>query len=60
MMFVTVAAAGYTAQLGVAIALLADTDSAAIQRALVIVLLILYASGLARAWEVAGIRTRSA
>jgi hypothetical protein len=55
--FATVAVAGYTAELGLAIALLADTDSAALQRALVIVVLMLYASGLARAWEVAGIRS---
>jgi hypothetical protein len=55
-MFVTVAVAGYTAQLALAIALLADTDGAAVQRALVIMVLVLYASGLSRAWEVAGIR----
>jgi hypothetical protein len=55
--FATVAAAGYTAELGFATALLADTDSAALQRALVIVVLVLYASGVARAWEIAGIRS---
>jgi hypothetical protein len=55
--FATGALAGYAIQLGFAIALLADSDSAALQRALVIVLLMLYASGLARAWEVAGIRS---
>jgi hypothetical protein len=55
-MFVTVALAGYTAQLVLAIALLANTDGAALQRALVLMLLVLYASGLTRAWEVAGIR----
>jgi hypothetical protein len=53
------AVAGYTAQLGFAIALLADTDSAALQRALVIVVLVLYASGPGRAWEVAVAGTRS-
>jgi hypothetical protein len=57
-MFAAVSAGGYAVQLGLAVALLTDTDSAALQRALVILVIVLYASALGRAWEVAGIRRR--
>jgi hypothetical protein len=45
-------------QLGLAVALLANTQSAALQRALVLVIVALYASALGRAWEVTGITRR--
>jgi hypothetical protein len=56
--FASISAAGYSAQLGLAIALLADTQSAALQRALVLVLVVLYCSALGRAWVVTGISRR--
>lgn len=49
---------GYSAQLGLGAALLADTGSNALQRALVLVLVAFYASALGRAWEVTGITRR--
>jgi len=42
-----------------AVALLADTRSGVLQRALVLVLVALYGSALARTWEVAGITRRT-
>jgi hypothetical protein len=56
--FASISVVGYSAQLGLAIALLADTDSAALQRALVLVIVVFYGSALARAWEVTGITRR--
>ena len=41
-----------------AVALLADTRSAALQRALVLVIVVFYASALGRTWEVTGITRR--
>jgi hypothetical protein len=46
-------------QFGLAVALLADDHRGALQRALVLVLVALYGSALARAWEVAGITRRT-
>jgi hypothetical protein len=45
-------------QLGLAVALLAQTHSAALQRALILVIVVFYGSALARAWEVTGISRR--
>jgi hypothetical protein len=48
----------YSGQLGLAVALLANTHSAGLQQALVLVLVALYCSALGRAWVVAGITRR--
>jgi hypothetical protein len=45
----------YSAQLGLAVALLANTRSATLQHALVLVIVVFYCSTLGRAWEVTGI-----
>jgi hypothetical protein len=50
---------GYSVQLGLGIALLVAPDCDALQRALVLVLVLFYASALGRAWVVAGITRRS-
>jgi hypothetical protein len=57
--FAAVSACGFSAQLGIAVALLADPHNATLQRALLVMIPVFYASGLARAWEVTGIRRRS-
>jgi hypothetical protein len=57
--FALISVGGYSAQLGLAIALVADTPSAALQRALVLVIVVLYASALGRAWVVTGITRRT-
>ena len=56
--FAVISAGGYSIQLGLAIALLADTQSSALQRALVLVIVALFGSALGRAWEVTGIPRR--
>jgi len=56
--FASISVVGYSAQLGLAVALLADTHSAALQRALVLVIVVFYGSALGRAWEVTGITRR--
>lgn len=56
--FASISVGGYSAQLGLALALLADTQSAALQRALVLVIVVFYGSALGRAWEVTGITRR--
>jgi hypothetical protein len=56
--FASMSVVGYSAQLGLAVALLADTRSAALQRALVLVIVAFYGSALGRAWEVTGITRR--
>ena len=56
--FAAISAGGYAIQLGLAIALLANDQSSALQRALVLVIVGLYGSALARAWEVMGIGRR--
>jgi hypothetical protein len=56
--FASISAVVYTAQLGLAAALLADTRSGALQRALVLVVVALYGSALGRAWVVTGISRR--
>jgi hypothetical protein len=57
--FAAVSAVGFSTQLGLAVALLTDPRSAALQRALLVMIAVLYASGLTRAWEVTGIRRGS-
>jgi hypothetical protein len=57
--FALISVAGYAAQLGLAAALLADTRSATLQHALVLVIVALYCSALGRAWEVTGITRRT-
>jgi hypothetical protein len=56
--FAGMSVVGYSAQLGLGIALLADTHSAALQRALVLVIVAFYGSALGRAWVVTGITRR--
>ena len=56
--FASISAGAYSVQLGLAVALLADTQSAALQHALVLVIVALYGSALARAWVVTGIDRR--
>ena len=56
--FASISTAGYSAQFGLAAALLADTQSAGLQHALVLVIVALYCSALGRAWEVTGITRR--
>lgn len=56
--FALISAGSYSVQLGLAVALLANTQSAALQRALVLVIVALYCSALGRAWVVTGITRR--
>lgn len=56
--FASISAGSYSVQLGLAAALLANTQSAALQRALVLVIVALYCSALGRAWVVTGISRR--
>jgi len=56
--FAAISAGVYPVQLGLAVALLANTQSAALQRALVLVVVALYGSALGRAWVVTGISRR--
>jgi len=56
--FASISVAGYSVQLGLAIALLADTGSGPLQHALILVIVALYGSALGRAWQVTGITRR--
>jgi hypothetical protein len=56
--FASISAGVYSAQVGFAVALLANTRSAALQHALVLVIVALYCSALGRAWVVSGITRR--
>jgi hypothetical protein len=56
--FAVISAGGFSIQLGLAIALLADSQSSPLQRALVLLIVGLFGSALGRAWEVTGIRRR--
>jgi hypothetical protein len=56
--FASLSVGGYSAQLGLAMALLANTQSGALQHGLVLVIVVLYCSALGRAWEVTGITRR--
>jgi len=57
--FAAISVGGYSVQLGLAVALLTNTHSAALQRALVLVIVVFYGSALGRAWEVTGITRRT-
>ena len=56
--FASFSVVSYSVQLGLAVALLANTRSDALQRALVLVIVALYGSALGRAWVVTGITRR--
>jgi hypothetical protein len=56
--FAAISIGGYSVQLGLAVALLTNTQSAPLQRALVLVIVVFYGSALGRAWEVTGITRR--
>jgi hypothetical protein len=56
--FASISAGAYSAQFGLAAALLADTGSGALQHALVLIIVVLYGSALGRAWVVTGITRR--
>src|SRR5215472_10732856 len=56
--FASISVGSYSVQLVLAVALLANTQSAALQRALVLVIVALYCSALGRAWVVTGITRR--
>jgi len=56
--FAVISVVGYSVQLGLAVALLTNTHSAPMQRALVLVIVAFYGSALGRAWEVTGITRR--
>jgi hypothetical protein len=56
--FASISVAAYSVQLGLAVALLANNQSAPLQRALVLVIVALYCSALGRAWVVTGITRR--
>jgi len=56
--FASISVGAYSGQLGLAVALLANTQSAALQDALVLVIVALYCSALGRAWMVTGITRR--
>jgi hypothetical protein len=56
--FALISVGCYSVQLGLAVALLVNTHSAALQRGLVLVIVALYCSALGRAWVVTGISRR--
>jgi hypothetical protein len=56
--FAAISVGAYSVQLVLAVALLANTHSAALQRALVLVIVALYCSALGRSWVVTGINRR--
>ena len=57
--FASISVASYSVQLVLSIALLANTHSAVLQRALVLVTVALYGSAIGRAWVVTGISRRA-
>jgi len=56
--FASISAGGFSLQLGLAAALVADDQNSVLQHALVFVVVGLYGSALGRAWEVMGIGRR--
>jgi hypothetical protein len=56
--FASISVGCYSVQLVLAVALLVDSQSAALQRALVLVIVALFGSALGRTWEVTGIARR--
>lgn len=59
LLFATASVGGYSLQLIVSAALLADTQSAFLLAVSVLVIVLLYCSALARVWEVTGITRRA-
>jgi hypothetical protein len=57
--FASISIVSYSVQLCLAVALLANTRSAALQDSLVVVIVALYCSALGRAWVVSGITRRT-
>lgn len=57
--FASISVVAYSLQLGLAVALLAQTRSGALQHGLVLVIMALYCSALGRAWVVTGISRRT-
>jgi hypothetical protein len=57
--FASISVVSYSAQFGLAIALLASTHSAGLQHALVLIVVALYGSALGRSWVVTGISRRA-
>jgi hypothetical protein len=57
--FASISVGTYSVQLALAVALVARTQNAALQRALVLVIVALYCSALGRAWVVTGISRRA-
>jgi len=58
LLFATISVTGFSVQLVLAAALVANTGSGALRRALILLIVALYASALGRAWEVTGITRR--
>jgi hypothetical protein len=56
--FASISVVAYSVQFGLAVALVANSQSAALQRALLLVIVALYCSALGRAWVVSGISRR--
>ncbi len=56
--FASISVVTYPLQLGLAVALLVNSQSSALQRALVLVIVALYCSALGRIWVVSGITRR--
>jgi hypothetical protein len=56
--FALISVGSYSAQLCLALALLANTQSAGLQHALILIIVVLYCSALGRAWVVTGITRR--
>jgi hypothetical protein len=56
--FAAISVGAYSLQFVLAVALLANTQSAGLQHALVLVIVALYGSALGRAWVVTGITRR--
>ena len=56
--FALISVGSYSLQLGLAVALLSNTQSAGLQHALVLVIVAMYGSALSRAWVVTGISRR--
>ena len=57
--FASISVVAYSAQLGLAVAVVVNSQSAVLQRALVLVIVALYCSALGRAWVVTGITRRA-
>lgn len=57
-LFAATSVVGYSVQLGLGVALVANTHSAALQRALVLIVVVFYGSALGRLWVVTGITRR--